>query len=208
MYRKDLFTPEPINYTPVSISITDCMHNKESSLYIQHQVIIRSGLCLLCIQCQNQYTDSNLTQLPRQKFQDEISRLFDEYKSTESVGNIANKMNDCERCQFVIQRFLQPFTERLMPIHPNIKCYVEIEKEKELLNAISAITGVSTGSLKQYYKELAEYKIDERDLTIFHDSFQSNGKISYCSVSEIAYDICEWIGPCGEDIDTNAYVRL
>eukprot|EP00483_Globobulimina_turgida_P010536 UN10557 len=147
--------------------------------------------------CTSKPTDAQII-----KFQVEIDRLFDEYESNDAIA-ISDEITECKKCTIVIERFLEPFTHKLLPTHPNIKCYVSILDEEALLLSISNLTGISTINLEQYFTSLTKNKIDEKDATQFDDSFQYNGQLLYCRVSAIASDICNWLGPCLNHFDEN-----
>eukprot|EP00483_Globobulimina_turgida_P006763 UN06774 len=125
-------------------------------------------------------------------FHAEMDRLFDEYEANDSYDSISvsDKTTECEKCKIVIENVLEPFTHKLLPNHPNIKCYVSILDEKALLLTISKLTGVSSINLEQYFRALSHDKINEKDATQFDDSCQYNGQISYCRVSPIASNLC------------------
>lgn len=131
------------------------------------------------------------------EFMSKISGLFNEY-TRNGLIDILDKENlsECDKCKLVTEKYLECFTQTILPNHKNIKCYVPILEEEKLLISISDLTGVSIIDLKQYFKELGSHKIDEKDVSSHHDSFQYDGKVHYCRVSAIADDICKWIGPC------------
>ena len=145
----------------------------------------------------NSDPNPNPTKDQRIEFMVRINKLYIEYKQTGIIGiSDDEKLSECDKCKLVTERYLDPFTLTILPNHANIKCCVPILEEEQLLLSISQLTGVSELNLKQYFKDIASNKIDEKDVSVHQNSFQYNGNVHYCRVSAIAHDICLFIGPC------------
>lgn len=159
----------------------------------------------------NPNPNPNLTDKHRMEFMVKINNLYHHYKKT-GITDIPDddKLSECDKCKLVIEKYLHPFTLTILPNHPNIKCCVAIQDEEQLLLSISKLTGVSQLDLRQYFKDLASTKIDEKDVLTHQNSFQYDGKVHYCRVSAIAHDICIYIGPChiNHHFDSNLDISI
>ena len=129
---------------------------------------------------------------------DQINALYLEFEQKgilELTNEQKKDISECEKCKLVTEKYLESY-KKLLPDHENIKCYISINDEEELLLSISSLTGLSLLNIKQFFKDEARNKINESELTVNDNSFQYDGILYYCRISEIATDICQYMGCC------------